>query len=279
MKENIIKIATVVLALVLGLLIYGILIAPKKQVVANLRKNITRMRSQIKTITGNETFSTGGPAEQKKFEKELAILKAKIPTDKEIPRVIDQIVAQAGKGIKIDYDLIQVKNIVTENNYKRLSIDLRFATTFSSFDRYLSQLKHLPTAVRIDNLNIQTPAAGSGGISVQMAISVFVLPEAIRAASAAKPKEYAASSANPFYSKKNLPAAAPAAAPVITRVVTPEAIKLQGIFSVKSSKMALINDKIVTKGGTVNGYTVIEIGDNRVILQKGRIKKELRISI
>lgn len=237
---------------------YNYLYRPKLAEIDSLKKTLEMIDLEIKMIVPDEKVLKRGVELKKIIKAELDELIAKIPTEAEVPFIIEKFISEVGKGLNIDYNLIQPQPVVSEGKYKRLPLKVTFISDYMDLNLYLTKLKTLPSTIRTDELDLKRTGE-LPKLKVHMLLSSFVMPgEAPVKAWQFRRKPYLY---DPFFKPEEK-----------ARVVIPkkkEDLVLQGIWKGKKN-IAFINDKAVGVGQYINGYKVIKIEDNKVILQKGR---------
>ena len=237
-------------------LLYSYVYKPKLQDLSHYQKTLLSVEMELKSILGEDVIlKNGDRAQIRALEEELRKLSRKIPTEKEVPYLIGKFITEIGQGLNVDYNYIEPQKIVSEGKYSRVPLKVEFTTDLPSFYSYLSQLKNLPSTVRVDNLSLAK--TGEDILTVSMQLSAFVVPgKAPRSRELAgrNPSYYK----NPFIDPKT----------VEKDPDDEEGLVLQGFWKGKTTK-AFINNNIVAQGDTINGYNVISIYNNKVVLTKG----------
>lgn len=278
-KDRLIRLITFMLILALGWILYRAFITPKRKGIKSLRQNLKNIEFQISNVMGEEVTLRGGEQEAEQMEDYLKKLILKIPSERDVPKIIDELLNQVGKGLNIDYTLIQPKKLEREGRYKRLPIELKFTTTYSHFNAYLSQLKALPEVIRIDNLDMRRSPAASDLVEIHLRLSAFVMPgegeekaEAIAKEAYPEPPPI-----SPFRPQPAPPKPKPVAPRTETyQEIAEPSLKLQGIMR-GEIKAAIINDEVVHVDSIIEGYRVINIKETSVVLRKGRRIKILKL--
>ena len=270
LRDRIIRLATFVLILILGIILYRTFIIPKRKGIKSLKNNLKNIEFQMANVLGEEVALRGGAIEAEELEKTLEKLVLQIPSEKDIPKIINRFLTEVGKGLKIDYTLIQPQKLEPEGRYKKLPIELEFSTTYAHFNTYLSQLKALPEVFRIDSLEMRRSPADPNRLHVYLLVSAFVMPGEVEERIEAIGKE-------------TYPEVLPEISPFkpervpkkITTAREKEMIKggeptltLQGIMR-GELKAAIINDHVLYVDDTIEGYRIINIKENSVVLKKG----------
>ncbi len=280
-RDKLVRLITFLLILLLGWILYRMLITPKRRGISSLRQSLKSIDLQIGSVLGEEVVLRGGADEVEQIEDHLKKLILKIPSEQDVPKIIDQLLTTVGKGLPIDYRLIQPKKLEREGRYMRLPIELKFATTYDAFNVYLSQLKSIPEVFRTESLDMRRSPGNPEVVEVHLLLSAFVMPgEAERKAEAivnAYPKEVP--EVSPF-TPKRIPAPEVKKEAPKLQLEAPAAgepeLNLQGIIQ-GEIKAALINDSIVHVDSVIEGYRVINIKTDSVVLKRGRRIKILKI--
>ncbi len=258
--QKVTAVVIIVLAVIWGYNKY--LLSPKFKEINSLVQTLKSIDQEIELIIPREEVIKGGVNVSELVKKELEDLMKKIPTEQEVPFIIDELISQVGVGLNISYDLIKPEPIVAEDRYKRLPLRISFTSDYTDLNLYLKQLKNLPTTVRIDSLALDRTDT-QGRLRVSMALSAFVMPggappKEVKTGTEKKPYLF-----DPFFmpggEKSKIPGEKKAA------------IELQGIWIGRQVR-AVINDKEVGIGESVDGYKVLDIGINQVTLLKDKTK-------
>lgn len=246
---------------------YSFLCAPKIREINSLRSTLKSVQTEIELIAPQETVVKGGVSVKELIGREIEDLMRKIPTEREIPFIIDELISGVGKGLNIDYRFIQPQKIVTEDKYKRLPLKVSFTADYTDINLYLKQLKNLPATVRIDTFSLEkTPTAPK--LSTNMALSIFIMPVAEMTPKEEKPLPRKPYLFDPFFKLiESLEGEKEKKRP---------SLELQGIWKGRSIR-AIINNKVVSVGDSVNGNEVIEIRPDGVTLFKDNKKINLKL--
>ncbi|MCU0640827.1 MAG: type 4a pilus biogenesis protein PilO [Candidatus Margulisbacteria bacterium] len=275
LKEKIIKISTLGLILLLGFMLYRVFIIPKREGIKNLKRSLKNIEFQMNRFLGEEVAQRGGSMEKDQLEQELAKLVSRIPSERDLPRIIDQILIQAGKGLKIEYTRIEPKESKREGSYLNLPIEIEFLCSYQDLFTYLTQLKALPEVTVTNALDLRRLPDQPDRLAVRLLLSAFVVPEEEEERATAINQELPAGtpSLNPF--KPRYAPAATSSAPLPVKVASTdttsrpaEVMTLEGIVKGEFSA-ALINGQVIYVGDKYNGYELINIRQNSAILRKG----------
>lgn len=277
-RDRLIRLATFVLILVLGWLLYSMLITPKRRGINSLKQNLKNIEFQLSGVMGEEVTLRGGAMEAEQIEEHLKQLILQIPSERDVPKIIDKLLTKVGEGLSVDYSLIQPQKLAKEGRYKRLPIELKFATTYSHFNTYLTQLKAMPEFFRIDSLDMRRSPGNPKLVEIHLMLSGFVMP--------GEAEEKAEAIAKDAYPE------VPKISPFTPRTITTQPrlktsvdsapaapapkLELQGIMQ-GEIKAAIINDHIVYVDDTIEGYRVLNIKASSVVLGRGKRTVVLRL--
>jgi Tfp pilus assembly protein PilO len=280
-KDKVVRLVTLGLILLFGWVLYWGVIVPKRQGVKSLRQALGNMEFQINKILGEEVALRGGAMQAEQLEKELASLVVKIPSERDLPKIIDQLLNQVGAGLKINYSLVEPKEIKAEGKSRRIPIELRLKTTYPNFLTYLTQLDKLRAANRIDLLELRRPADKPEELDVHLILSVFVMPEGEeqRTEDFAKELIPKTTGLSPFKPARNIPASngAEGLKPTgerglepVTATTAPKEVlpTLQGIMK-GDFKAAIIDNEVLYVDDVMGGWRVVRITDHSVVMKKG----------
>ena len=264
MRDNITKIIALGLILVLGFISYRVFIVPKTTGIKTLRGTLKRIELQLSALFGEEVTLRGGAVQQEELLRQLEKLKTQIPSEKDLPRVMDDIITKASEGLKIDYRLIEPQEIQVEGRYKKLPLKIKFVGNYYDFSSYLAQLLRLPTIITIDNLKLQRLIEEPEKLETEILMSAFVMgSEPGEPAGAAREKTPSSFLINPFGEGGE----EIKVAEKVKKKTAGPSLKLQGIWKGKETR-AFINGKIVRAGDLVDGYKVVQIKDKAAVLTK-----------
>ena len=269
-QEKVTRLITLLLILILGWILYQAFIVPKQAGVKSLQKSLENIDFQINSVLGGDVALRGGVTEVEQLEEHLRKLILKIPSEKDIPKTIHKFLTQVGKGLKVDYSLIQPQKIETEGRYKKLPIELKFSATYNDFNVYLSQLKALPEIFRVEKLEMRRSPGFPDRLEIDLLVSAFVMPgdveEKVEAIAAGAPPPIR--EVSPFTPKTIVRKVEAAAEKPETEAEKEPVFVLQGILQGKI-KGAIINEQLVSVDDVIGGYRILNIKEDSVVLRKG----------
>lgn len=262
--QNLLIAIVAILAVVWGG--YSYIYKPKIKEINSLVNSLKLIDSEIKMIDGGDLLLRDLPKAKELIKGQLDSLSQKIPSEADTPYLINNFISVVGKGLKIDYNLIQPGVLGQEKQYKRLPIQIEFEGDYASLNAYLDQLKKLPVTIRVDALTLNK-LSGSNRLAVKMTLSAFFMP-----GGTGRPDEKLAEFKrlyDPFY----VPTGTGSAKKELIIEKAPE-LKYTG-FVISRGIKAIINDEMIMTGNTVKGYKVLKIYKDRVVLVKDKKLFEL----
>lgn len=258
--ENFVAFALIIA--VCALACYWVLIKPKLREINSLTNSLRLIDSEIRSEQGGELALKDVETSRALVQKQLADIAARVPGEVESPYLINNFISVVGKGLNIDYNLIQPGEIVQEDRYKRLPLRVEFEGSYGNLNLYLSQLKKLPVTIRVDSMDLHQ-LGDTDKLSVRMDLSAFVM-----AGGTERPdikSEGAPVQKNPF-----LVHYAPATSESRQlRLEAPTSLKYTGYW-MGQIMHAFLDDNVVKEGDTIQGFKVVKIYKDRVILTKNK---------
>jgi len=259
--QNLVIGALIILALIYGT--YNYLYKPKLKDISNLKSSLKLIESEIKTLDGGYLLIKDVNAAKSVLSQELDEISKKIPSETQTPYLINNFISIVGKGLNIDYNLIQPGDLVQEQKYKRLPLNVEFEGDYADLNAYLAQLKRLPVTIRVDSMALhQIPEKNK--LAVNMALSAFVMP-----GGAEKPPAKVTGYSymfDPFYAERGKGEG--------TKPAGIKGLSYSGYFAGKEIK-AIINDEVLKAGDSIEGFKILKIYKNKVVLAKDKKTYEL----
>jgi Tfp pilus assembly protein PilO len=227
---------------------------------------IEKLKSSLKLIDSEISMIEGGPALLKDLDaataivnKELEEISKKIPSESETPYLLNNFISIVGKGLNIDYNLIQPSNLEQEQKYKRLPLKVEFTGDYADLNSYLAQLKKLPMTIRVDSMDLGK-LSGTNKLSVSLVLSAFVMPGGTaKPAGSLKGYSYML---DPFYTDTEKVAGSDE-----PKLESATGLAYLGFFKGREVK-AIINDEVLTAGNKIQGFKVLKIYKEKVVLSK-----------
>jgi len=255
---NLLIFVVIILALCFGA--YNFIYKPTIKDINNLESSLKLIDSEIKLIEGGNLMFKSVPEARAMIKKDLDALSQKMPQETDAPYVVNKFISIVGKGLNIDYNLIQPGAIVAEENYKRLPLNVEFEGDYANLNTYLAQLKNLPVTIRVDNMDIHKQGE-TGKLGIKIGLSAFMLPGGTEKPAAAVPSK-------PSYSYGFDPFHLPVESKPATKTESAVAgLRYSGYWQ-GAQMEAIINDDIYSAGQTVRGFKVMKVYKDRVVLEK-----------
>jgi Tfp pilus assembly protein PilO len=272
MRENLVKIITLFLIVVLGLVTYRTVIVPKASGVRKMRDTLRKIELQVNTIFGEEVTLRGGMEQHEELLKQLEKFSQQIPSENNLPGIVDEIINRSGEGLKIDYTLVEPQELQSEGKYKRLPIKISFVCNYPDFITYLTQLQDLAIITSVDNLEVKRDAENPDQLAVDLSLSAFVMPAEAGEKIGRREKTPLSLLSNPFSIEEELSLPGK----TVKKSAAGPSLRLQGVWQGKATS-AFINGRVVKVGDSINGYQVRSIQDKKVVLTKKGKSYTLRL--
>ncbi|MCX5725687.1 MAG: type 4a pilus biogenesis protein PilO, partial [Candidatus Saganbacteria bacterium] len=214
--QKILIISIIVVLAVYGA--YNYIYKPKITQIDSLKKTLNMIDLELKMIVPEEMVQLRGETLKNIIKAELQEFMTKIPTEGEVPFIIEKFISEVGKGLNIDYNLIQPQPVIAEDKYKRLPLKVDFVSDYTDLNMYFSKLKSLPSTIRIDELELARTGE-QPKLKVHMLLSAFVMPgKPVEKAEEYQRKHYVY---DPFFKHEE--------SAVIAKTAVKQALILQGI--------------------------------------------------
>ena len=197
-------------------------------------------------------------------------------TEKDIPFVLETFFSQITNGTDIRFKLINPGAVQPEGAYRRLPLNLMFDGTFSDVTILMDRVEHLPMVARTDSLEVRR-LSDRGDVSCRLQVSLLLLPggPAVMRSRITGPGGTPPLVAvpDPFVNAGERESARAGAK---LSASSEPVLRLSGVWIGKTPR-AVINDRVVTVGMTIEGYRVVRIGVDRVLVSKSGTQKILKV--
>ena len=259
---QVVAILLVILILIWGG--YNFIFKPKIHEINLVQNQLNEIDLEIKQKTPAEVIFKG---KGKGLKKELEEAIRKIPSEDEVPELLDQLISNLGKDLEINYSLLQPQPLIDEGQSKRLPLNLNFSADYVDLNLYLGQLENFPTAIRVESLKINR-AAETQKLDIQLSLSAYVMAGkrvGIEKLAAPVLKEGQALIYDPFTAKLDekiaLDKKEPQGKPTL---------KLKGVYQ-GAKPRAFIDEQMVGLGETIDGYKLVGIYADKVIVSRNNM--------
>lgn len=258
---------------------YTYLLKDKIKELSELKVSTESIEKQIQ-ILGPKDVSMDSGSIMKEINKKLSEINAKVPSEADIPYLLERFIADSLKGIEIDYTLVQPMAPVQEETFKRIPINVDMVASFEPFNLYLRRLETFPIVIRIDQMDISKSNENKQSLNIKLSLSAFVMPGAPSSTTEAPANMSQVPNIDPFFEtifklpskyKESKGSYKPRA--TTSRTNLP---KFKGIYKGATTK-AFINDEFCAVGDTIDGFTVSKISGKYVIVTKNRISYTLKL--
>lgn len=249
-------IVAVLTVLLLGYGAYNYLYKPKLKEIGELKSSLKLIDNEISMIEGGPALLKDLAAAKLVVNKELEDISKKIPSESETPYLINNFISIVGKGLNIDYNLIQPSGLEPEQQYKRLPLRVEFTGDYADLNSYLAQLKKLPVTIRVDSMDLGK-LSGTNKLSVSLMLSAFVMPGgSVKPPGSLKGYSYMF---DPFYTETGTSEE--------PKMESATGLSYLGFFKGREIK-AIINDEVLTEGDRIQGFKILKIYKDKVVLSR-----------
>lgn len=242
------------------------------------RETLSSIEKEIDLMIPKDIIAGKSEATNLIIEKKLGELGKKLPSEIDIPYLMQDFITNSSRDIKINYSLVQPSALISEQKYKKLPIDIELSGDFENLNLYLVRLENLPMMVRIDQLDINKNSDAKV-LDVKLLVSAFVMPSAAGQTSQEKIVMPGVVMSDPFFSQRYCVASSKEAAASKKRTIKKSAkvrIKFKGVYE-GSIQAVFLNDSLVKTGESVDGFTVEKIGGKSVTVSKSGKRYTLKL--
>lgn len=266
-------IAAVALLLV-GWLSYNYYFKNKFNEASTLKKTLMAVEKEIKLINQGNMILVSSTTATIEISNALKDISQKLPDEINMPSLMRDFITGSSKGLNIDYTLLQPLAIISGKNYKEIPISIDMLVSFEDLNLYLSRLDSLKNIVKINGLAISKNEKDQT-LAAKMIVSLFVMSDGTSALSPeAKPNMIQLPELNPFFRSRFVAGtAAKSAVRAKRRVALPQ---FKGLYKGEVTKV-FINNSIAGVGESVDGFSIVDIRDEKVIVSKGGIRYTLKL--
>jgi Tfp pilus assembly protein PilO len=198
MEENQKKflIGLVIITLACSWLFFVNVYSPKAKAINKLKATLKSIDEEILAArSSTQIVIEKGVKDDKVIKDSLQKLIEKIPTEKEIPYLLNKFFSTVGTNQNIDYRLISPKALISKGTYLEFPIDVSFQSDYSDLNLFLKRLKELPSTIRINTLFI-TLSPDPTKLKIDMSLTAFVMPD--QPQKELPKKNFGVSSVDPF---------------------------------------------------------------------------------
>jgi Tfp pilus assembly protein PilO len=257
---------------------YNFILKNRIKQLSSAKDLLSSIEKEINLIIPKDIIPGKDGNENKLIEKKLEETGKKLPSETSIPYLMQDFIAGSSRDLKINYDLVQPSSLVSEQKYKRLPISIELSCDFNNLNLYLMRLESLPMMVRIDQLDISKDN-NSKMLDARLMVSAFVIPDTRAGSVREKVVMPSIPKSDPFFSHKTISGATgevSAQKPRVKKRTKTSLLQFKGVFGDKEP-LVFLNDQVVGIGGVVNGFKVIGIRENSVVVKRSGKTYTLRL--
>jgi len=260
-------------------LYFSIFLKPNTDKLSELKKQNRQAKKQLDSLIAQFPEPQKAREELKNFNKELIDIKtrtkeieSKLLSVSSAPALLKELIKDA-QGKKIDFQTVKQKIEPDKSGFSKLSIQLEFDAAYRDMLMYLATIEGLTDFIRIEGIElVQAKSDPMNLVSVSLNLSTLLSPEAPQQAGLSLP---AARQPRAIELKRS---------PLTPSIKMGKSKKIKGITltgityrkSVSDSS-AIINDTVVKAGQEVEGYKVVTISPDSVVITNGMESVDLTV--
>jgi len=231
---------------------------------AELNQKIMKMELEMSPLEREKAELEELKRNNQQFQKKLAGLEKELPSSYRIYQLLGEL-AKLTQGLQIEFSYIKpkIKEVLSEEEYVRLDIEMQFCAPYLDLRSYLSKLEELSGYLNITEIVIEEIKEGDfpGETIATLVLSALLSRDSERPLTLALEEKDISHKENPFLSKK---------------ISKQSKYILSGITFAGAKSTAIINNKVYRKGELLdNKYRIEQILPNMVIVSRGRQKEAL----
>jgi len=270
--------AIALIALAVMWAFYNFLLKDKIKQLSQSRELLSSIEKEINIIIPKDILTGKSGSTNQIIEQKLKETSKKLPSEIDIPYLMQDFISSSSSGLKLNYDLVQPSPLISEQKYKRLPISIALSCDFSNLNLYLMRLESLPMMVRIDQIDISKDA-GTKLLSARLMVSAFVMPSAGGPPLREKIVMPNVPKFDPFFSERASSGSSQefsASKSPARKKKKASLLKFKGVFKGKETS-AFLNDQIVKVGESVNDFMVVKITDKSIVVSKSGKRYTIRL--
>ncbi len=266
-------------AVILCWVYFSVFLKPGINRVSELKKQSRQARKQLDSLVGQFPDPQKARAQLKDFNKELIDIKTRtkqieggLLSASSAPALLKELIKDA-QGKKIDFQTVKQTIEPDKSGFSKLSIELEFDATYRDMLIYLAAIEGVSNFVKIEGIDlVQSKSDPANLVSVSLKLSALLSPGSqgggglsLSAGQEPRAIELKRSPLTPSIK--------------IGRAKEMKGIKITGITYRKAAgaSSAIINDTVVKEGDEIEGYKVVSISPESVVISDGSESETLTV--
>ncbi len=139
--------------LLLGALWYFLLVSPVEGEISKLKGEITKIKEEIQTQEKAKKEKTNLQAQIKELERELQVLRSKLPEEKEIPGLLSSV-NEIGRLNGLEFLLFKQDNAVRRDYYSEIPVQVQVTGPYHQVALFLNRVATLDRIVQVSKLRL-----------------------------------------------------------------------------------------------------------------------------
>jgi type IV pilus assembly protein PilO len=149
--------------IVLGAVWYFLLVSPVESEISKLRGEMNKIKEEIQVQEKAKKEKTNLQAQIKELEKELQVLRSKLPEEKEIPTLLSTV-NEIGRLNGLEFLLFKQDNAVRRDYYSEIPVQVQVTGPYHQVALFLNRVATLDRIIQISKLRLDKyKAVGTGG--------------------------------------------------------------------------------------------------------------------
>lgn len=157
-------ILVVIIALLAGGFYYFVY-RKNQTTITGLESTLSSLQTDIQGLRAIQAKLREFEAERDSLQKQLMIIRRKLPQQKEIPGLLESI-SNAGKESGLEFDLFRPRSEGKKEFYAEVPVDITVKGPFHNIVMFLDKIAHFPRIVNISNFSFKNPQEENGYIFI-----------------------------------------------------------------------------------------------------------------
>jgi type IV pilus assembly protein PilO len=163
----------VILLLVMPIVAYQLLFKPLNQQKELALQDTREKQQKLTELAGAMAHTKNLPEEIASLQKAIDFLETKLPNEKEMDRVLQEVWEKA-KDNKLNIKSVRNVKAIDGANYSEQPIKMVIEGQFyPGFFKFLSDVEQMPRLTKINEMKIESDPKNAGWITAELTLSIY----------------------------------------------------------------------------------------------------------
>jgi type IV pilus assembly protein PilO len=161
-----------VLLLAMPIAAYQFMFKPLNKEKDEAIRETARKEQKLQDLAGAMARTKDLPAEIESLKKAIALLESRLPEQKEMDRVLQEI-SEKAKTNKLTVKSVRNQKSVQGPSYSEQPIKMVIEGAFPGFYKFVSDVEALPRLTKINEMKIQANEKDNGAITAELTMTIY----------------------------------------------------------------------------------------------------------